>query len=353
MSDEKEPQVLSYAPTYFPGTADASQARRITIVGGQEAGAIDFTLVPARAATLSGTALASDGTPLARGRILLVQETLGPSGGSTGFAGHTVINDDGTWRVNDVPPGEYTIRATGSAGGGPSESASLAVVVLGPDHEGLIVRADPGGVVSGRVVTDSGEPLPAGSRLTVSVTPMSMESNMLRPTPGVDDGVVGPDGSFARRSPSGPVALRVLSLPREWAVRSIGIGDRDYAGLPVDVAPGQTLAPITIVVSKGLPSVSGRVVGDDDEPASGTVLLYPTEPSRWAEATGNQRITRPEKTGAYTFDNVRPGEYFVVALESMDSWQMNDPEFLDAQKARATRVTVASEWVTLDLKVVR
>ncbi|HEY0873346.1 MAG TPA: carboxypeptidase regulatory-like domain-containing protein [Vicinamibacterales bacterium] len=354
MSDEEEPQTLSYAPTYFPGTADVSQARRIKIAGGQEAGAIDFTLVPARAAKLSGTALASDGTPLSRGRIMVTQDILGPAGGtSMSFAGTAVLDEDGSWTVRDVPPGEYTVRASGNAAGGRSENATLTVTVYGADLEGLVVRADPGGLISGRVVADTGEPLPSGSRPVVNATLISMESTMLRPTQGVDDGVVGADGTFTLRSASGPMALRVLSLPRGWAVRSVGISGRDYVGLPVDLQPGQMLSDVTIVVSQGLTSISGHVSGEDGKPASGTVLLFPADPARWPEALANQRITRPERTGAYTFDNVRPGEYFLIAVASMESWQMNDPEFLDAQRGRATKLTVGSELATIDLKVVR
>jgi hypothetical protein len=96
-SDEKEPPTLTYAPTYFPGTIDALEARRLKIAAGQEAGAIDFNLLPVRAARLSGTAIGSDGAPLARARILLTQEIIGPSEGTMGFAGDAVADQTGAW----------------------------------------------------------------------------------------------------------------------------------------------------------------------------------------------------------------------------------------------------------------
>ena len=77
------------------------------------------------------------------------------------------------------------------------------------------------------------------------------------------------------------------------------------------------------------------------------------DPARWIEAAANQRTARPDRTGTYTFETVRPGEYFVVAVKAMEPWQMNDPEFLSAQRERATKVTMDDEPVTLDLKVVR
>ena len=355
MSDEKDPQMLSYAPTYFPGTADVADARRVKIAAGQEAGAIDFMLLPMRAATLSGTALASDGAPLTRGRLILSLEIMGPGGGTMGFAGNAVINEDGTWKITDVAPGEYTIRATGSVGDRSAETAVLPVSVYGIDLEGLIVTADAGGLISGRIVTDTGEPLPSsGSRPTVATTPVSMLTGTVRPVRGQDDGVAGPDGRFTLRSPSGPVAVRVFSLPRGWSIRTIDIGGRDFAGFPVEVPPGGTLGGVTIVISNRLPSLKGRITGADGTvPERATVLLFPIDPARWIEAAANQRTVRPDPTGVYSFDAVRPGEYFVVALQSMESWEMNDPDFLTVQKDRATKVTIGAEPVTIDLEVQR
>jgi hypothetical protein len=354
MSDETEPQMLSYAPSYFPGTADAAEARRVKIGSGQEVGAIDFPLVPVRAAVLSGTAVAADGSPLSAGSIMLTQEIMGPGGGTMGFAGNAAISKDGTWTVRDIPPGAYVIRATGSVGDRPSETAVLPVEVNGADLDGLIVTADPGGILSGRIVTDTGEPLPAsGSRISVAPTPLSMQTGMMRQTPGQADGVAGPDGRFTRKSMSGPVVIRTLGLPRGWTIKTIDIGGGDYAGLPVDVRPGQTVANITIVISKTLPALAGLVIGADSKPASATVLFFPVQSSRWIEAGGNQRTTRTDRAGTYRFDAVRPGEYFIVALEAMQQWQMNDPDFLAEQQKRAVKVTIGGEPVTLELKVVR
>ena len=65
MSDDKLPQMLAYAPTYFPGTAMPSEGRRVKVTAGQEVSAIDFALAPIRAARISGTAIATDGLPMA------------------------------------------------------------------------------------------------------------------------------------------------------------------------------------------------------------------------------------------------------------------------------------------------
>ena len=278
---------------------------------------------------------------------------MGPNGGTMGSAGTAVIGADGTWRVRDVPPGEYILRATGTVAGGTSETAAMPVEVQGIDLEGLIVRADPGAIISGRLVTDNGEPLPATARPAVGTTPLSMLSGVVRPTAGQDDGVVEPDGRFTRKTASGPVVIRPYSLPHGWVTRSIEIGGRDYAGMPVELRPGQPLNEVTIVISNRLPALSGRVVSPDGQTAEATVLLFSTDAARWFEAGANQRTARPDQSGAYRFEALRPGDYYVIALERMQTWQMNDPEFLAAQQKRAVKVTMRESAETRDLKVVR
>ena len=355
MSDDKEPQMLSYAPTYYPGVADAAEARRVEIASGQEAAAIDFALVAVRAARVSGTALSADGRPLAGARLMLTQEIVGPGGGTVSFAGNTQADDTGTWTLTDVAPGDYVLRANGRVGDGPGESAALPLTVHGADITGIVVAADAGELVSGRVTTAAGEAPPSSlGRLTVATTPVSMQTGTVRPSPGVDDGVVGPDGGFVRRSLSGSVVLRVAGLPRGWAVTRIDVGGRDAAGLPIEIRAGQPVANVTVVIANDLQALAGSVVAADGRAGDATVLLFPTDPARWIEAAGNQRTVRTDARGTYRFDSVRPGEYFVIAVESMQQWQMNDPEFLTEQQKRATRVTVGDgELSRLDLKVVR
>lgn len=355
MSDEQEPRMLSYAPTYYPGVADLSEARRVRIVSGGEAAVTDFSLVAVRAAKVSGTALGADGSALAGARIVLTQELMGPGGGTMSFAGNTLAGEDGAWTLSDVSPGEYVLRANGRVGDGPAESAVLPVSVHGADLTGLVITADAGSLISGRVVTDAGEPPPSSlSRQTVTTTPVSMATGTTRPTPGVDDGVVAGDGQFLRRTASGPVVIRMASLPRDWAVTRVDIGGRDFAGVPIDVRPHQPIADVTIVVSNRLPALTGRLLDDGGTSGGATILLFPADPAQWVEAAANQRTTRPDASGAYRFEAIRPGEYFVVAIRSMQQWQMNDPDFLTEQRAHATKIAVGDrEIAPLDLKVVR
>jgi protocatechuate 3,4-dioxygenase beta subunit len=351
VSDDKDKQTLAYAPSYFPGTASVADAQRVKVVAGQEAAAIDFSLVPGRTAMISGTVIGVDGAPLGGANVGLRWEMTGPAGGSVGFGGNARAAEDGTFKLRNVAPGQYTVEATGTAGDRGSESASMPLTVLGPDIEGLILRADAGGLIAGRVVTDSGE---AFTATTVRVSIVSAAFD--RPTaalPSAEDGLAGSDGRFVRRDPSGRGFVRIGGLPAGWSLMRVQIGDRDVTDVPVDIRAAVTLPDVTVVITRRLPGIGGTVTGAQGRPADGPVVLFPDDPAKWHEAAGTLRSARPDQAGRYRFDTVRPGDYLIAAVEQMEPWQVNDPEFLSSLRDRATKVTVAAETVTLDLQVIR
>jgi hypothetical protein len=195
--DGKEKQVFAYAPSYYPGTANVADAGRVKVAIGQEIPAIDISLQPMRAATISGTALGSDGTPLSGGNVGLSQEIVGPGGGSYMSIGGTTIAADGSWRLREVPPGEFQLTArSASSRDRPAETASMVLLVQGADMEGITLSADPGGTLTGRVVTEDGSALPV-SRSALRVTgqttvPGRRAQPMLA---GDNNGVVGSAGT--------------------------------------------------------------------------------------------------------------------------------------------------------------
>src|SRR5271167_704254 len=86
--------VMSFVPTFYPGTPDVKGAQRVAVGIGEQINGIDFPLVPGRTVNVSGIAVDSHGQPLAN--VLLAQETLGPNGGTAGSGGNSAVAADGT-----------------------------------------------------------------------------------------------------------------------------------------------------------------------------------------------------------------------------------------------------------------
>jgi len=102
-------QVFGYAPSFYPGVIEPTDAQRIKVGVGQEVGAIDFALVPARSSRVSGTVFIAAGAPVANESVTLSQEIMGPQGGATFSPNMAQTGSDGRFSVNNVQAGEYTL----------------------------------------------------------------------------------------------------------------------------------------------------------------------------------------------------------------------------------------------------
>ena len=58
--------------TYYPGTPSPADAQRVTVAVGQELGSIDIALQPVKLAKITGTAMGSDGKPMAGAMVMLM-----------------------------------------------------------------------------------------------------------------------------------------------------------------------------------------------------------------------------------------------------------------------------------------
>jgi hypothetical protein len=149
-----------YPTTYYPGTTDIGQAQPVTVALGQEMNSVFFSLVPARLARISGTVIDSQGHLLTGAVVLVRPATGGGAGGSLNVGGGNQVRSDGTFTINNVPPGDYTLdvqqrpRNLQSLGTTQLEFASIPISVSGGDISGLTVVTTTGVSVSGRVVLE-------------------------------------------------------------------------------------------------------------------------------------------------------------------------------------------------------
>ena len=333
-------QTLGYAPTFYPGTVAVDQAQHVKVVAGKETPNVEVALIAAPAVTISGTARRFDGGPLVGGSINLNQVVIGPGGGSFGGITSATVDGDGGWRLKDVPPGEYELEASGGDRSA-RERAWTKVVVQGADIEGVsLVSAGPVRI-SGEVVTESGAALPQvnGGRLRVTIeTTGDRRSELFQA--GDDNGQVKSDGAFTFTGIAEPSIVRVAPLPRRWAIKSVEIGGREVPDGVLDLKAGQNIEGIRIVLTDLFPAVTGGISDERAAPAEGSVVLFPADYARWVSAGAVIRFGRTDQKGIFRLENVPPGDYFVVALDALESWQAYDPEFLAEIKPRAERLTV-------------
>jgi hypothetical protein len=65
-------------------------------------------------------------------------------------------------------------------------------------------------------------------------------------------------------------------------------------------------------------------------------------------------MTRPDDQGRFRIRTLRPGNYYVVAVDHVQTGQWMDPAFMEAVHTYATRITVNDgDTQVLDLKLVQ
>jgi hypothetical protein len=94
-----------YAPTYFPGTPNASDAQRITLAAGQESPSVDFGLVPVKLSRITGIVIGSDGKPLEGSMLSLTPASRNELALPLGLGSARSGKDGST--INNVAPGDY------------------------------------------------------------------------------------------------------------------------------------------------------------------------------------------------------------------------------------------------------
>jgi protocatechuate 3,4-dioxygenase beta subunit len=356
MENGKE-TVLGYMPTYFPGVAAPGEARRVNLAVGQETRGIDFSLVPGRTAKISGIALDSQRRPFTR--VSLGIDVRGLGFGSFSAGPDVTVAPDGTFTANNVPPGEYTLSASRMADDphGEPEVAITRLVVEGTDIEGITLSGSAGGTVSGRFVVE-GETVPKMSAIRVQIA----EALRIQPSPVLlgafrNNGGSSPvkdDGTFSVEHVFGRARFRV-SVPEGWMLKAVMHNGRDLADDPIELQSGETLNGVEVIVTNRVTSIAGQLTDDKHMPLrDATVVVFPDDQAKWFESSRSVRAVRPDQEGQWEIKGLPPGEYLGIALPYVEDGGWNDPDYLEALRKDATRVTLAeaaSQTVPLKLVV--
>lgn len=353
-------RIMGYAQTYYPGTPGFTDARRVAVGVGEEASNTDFALIPGRAATVAGTVYDSQGRPAGGRQMTLGQEFRGPGQTFAMTSNGTTVAADGTFRLTGLAPGDYklSVRTTTEVNGVTvQESAAATITVSGVDIDNLALITSSGWTVSGTLVTDTGDPVPAAPRGRMRVTGRPLSSDPLPMGPGpafnADNGRVTDDSTFTTPGLYGPARLRV-TLPDEWAVKSIQFDGRDVTDETLEARSGDVLGNVQVVVTNKVNVVSGSITdAKGAATADGTVLVFADDAQKWIDDSRFVRSARPDQQGTFQIKGLPPGDYLAVAMDYIEDGSWNDPEYLESIRRYGQRIRLAGSGTqTVALRLV-
>lgn len=340
----RDDTAVDYAPTYYPGTTDLASAQAVAVAPSQEIGA-DITLLPVRVTSISGQVLAASGRPLAGGRVMAMPQAEGPT---IVFSQPRTasIKADGTFELTGLAPGTYVVSASASDAffgvAGDREFAQQTISVAGEPIRGLTLALATGGIARGRVVYEGTPPATLGN-LRIFSRPVDDSVTMMMggaPPEVSADGTFEVKGLVGRRiltvSPSGPGGLQ------GWGVKAVLIGGRDVQDTGYDFAPGRTVSGVEIVLSQQFASIAGTVTDDRGQSLKDySVLVVADDREKWFLPSMRWlKSARADQDGAFKVEYLAAGRYLVVAVDSLDTSTLGDPEEIEKLRAFATEVTV-------------
>jgi hypothetical protein len=335
-----------YAPTYFPNTANITEAQRITVGVGQTLTDINVALSPTRLARITGIAVDSDGKPLVGANIVMVQV----SGFGASVASAAQIRPDGGFTIANVAPGDYKILAL-SLGGGAGDLVTTDVTVAGEDISNLRLTGVKSSTATGRIILPQGTPstsLTGLQLVAVSSTPDILNQ------PGTAH--VNDDASFEMKVQPGHRLIRMNPIgPFAGArIKAVRLNGVDMTDSGVEFKPNEDVSGLEIELTTQPSSVSGGVTNARGEAVRDyTVVIFSRDRQRWGFASRYLNGGRPDQDGKYKALNLPGGDYYAIALDYVEQGAGTDPEFLDRVKDRATEFSLNDgETKALDLKLV-
>jgi hypothetical protein len=315
-----------------------------------------MTLVTARMAHIAGVALDSQGRPMTGGNLTLTQRVNNGPAFTMGMGG--LIKANGSFVLPGLAPGEYVVSVSTppSTPGDVQESATTKITLAGQDVDDVQLVAARMSTLSGRVVAaDAAQAQslrPAGIRLTA----MSKEPDLF--FPGLA-GKVNEDGTFTLTSRPGSIRMTMIndlsasSQSTAWSLKAVRLNGVDVTDSGFDVGTSQDISGIEVEVTNRVSALSGVVTNNRGEALSEySTIVFSQDHERWNDAGRYFRTGRPDQQGRYKVTGLPAGEYFAIALETVDTNESTSPEFLERASRSAMRFTLGdAETKSVDLKL--
>ncbi len=303
----------SYPRTFHPDVADESRAPAVEVSAGGEATGIDIKLGrPTRTYAATGRIIDADTSkPLANlqyGHAPLNRDQR-MSGGFGWTANRT--NNNGEFRIDGLSPGRYAAFAVATEQVD-FYSEPAVFEINESDVSAIEIKTRRGSSISGAAVIEGSDDPDVLARLSKMELRASVQTEELV-APSIAPIRVNPDGSFLI-SGLRPGKARILlggfgSEPAKgfslMRVEREGVALRDG----VDVALGENVSGVRVVIGYGTCVVRGQVRVQGGELAPGTRLMIS---AARLGGDGMRRSTIPDARGRFSLEGLVPGEYEIT-----------------------------------------
>ncbi len=328
-------QPIAYSPTYYPGTTNLDEARRIQVLPGGVTRGINISAHSTQNYTINGVIV--DSTPPSSKKQLAIGFV-----STVGRMTMGVNQSDGSFHIPNIYPGDYTLLATANEEGGPGRVGYLSVRVTDSNLQVAIEI--------GRVSDVSGE-----VRLE-DKSPLNLDGVRVRLAPETETGVpfetaMESGAQFiARNVAAGKYFVQIDGRETEIFLKEAHCNGEDAKIKPLTVSAGENIRGCELILSRDVSLVSGQIA-QDDKPSTGLIVVLIPQEMDLRKISRHTMTTRSDPNGQFQIKGVIPGDYFAYAVEPSDDNAYYDLEFPERNRNFAERVTVKpKEPLVLTLK---
>ena len=342
-----------YAPTYYPGTMNSAEAAKLTLGIGQTLNDINVTLIPTRVATVTGTVVDTQGRPLSGGMVMVVQRQ-----GTNGFSMNSggMVRPDGSFTVNGLAPGDYTLQANGLPAAGGFDTAEFAtadITVTGDDITGLRLASMRSSSVTGRIVFTDAQAAAALRPSTIRIATTARNPEEFSPFAG-GPGRINDDFTFEIKARPAKVLVRANATTGGWTMKAVRLNGQDVTDTGIEIRSNEDLSGLEVEMTNKLTELSGLVTNARGEGVKDySLIIFARDRERWVPNSRFIRTGRPDQDGRFKVTGLPAGAYYAIALEYIDpADDTSDPDFLDRLRGKAGTVSLGDgETRTIDLKL--
>ncbi len=338
----------AYQTTYYPGTAERSQASPIQLHAGDDF-PVNFSLTPSPALSIRGSVV--NLPPRSSATIMLQSHDF------NFVMNGAEMHKDGSFVIRDVSPGSYTILASVDGSAVPL-MAKQSLQVGSNNVEGLRLIPQPGASIRGRLRLETRGGVSAfdPAQIFLTLQPMDGDGDDMAAAGGRFSNLVHVafDGSFEWKDvPPGEYYVQMMresDATGDWFLKSIVAGGRDLRDSGLAVNGGSVT--LDLIASNNGGTVNG-VASDSKGVTVANAVIVAVPEARLRKRLDRYRKTISDQSGRFTLRGVPPGDYTLFAWESVDDDAYYNPDFLKSYEGQGIALRVGDgERKTLQLNVI-
>jgi hypothetical protein len=242
--------------------------------------------------------------------------------------------ETGAFTLDDVPAGNYMLRALSQAGVQPLRAESR--INVSSNIDGLHLILAPAVSIPVAVRLDSRNSSASGSNSVIQQRP-PLFVHLIPSGTSMSE-------SFSSNEPSGGLTLQNVDFgtytveikPRSpWYVQSATYGHTNVLYDDISVAAGQGY-PMEIVLRDDSATISGTVKSSDGTPIHATVVAVQQPLSRQSP-----QISRGV-SNTFEMSGLAPGEYLVFAFDQLEGLDLSSEDIIESYASQAAHVTLSA-----------